>query len=292
MSNDARDRALRSAISDLRLTQVTLAGSGLEFSVWRATHPRWGDVALRVPARAIESNANDPLVVTAELQRQEAEVYRSLRPLGVPVPRVFDVLHYDVDVLVCEYVRPDGSAYKSADLGAIVARLHALPVPAPATTGFAAAIADRVNRRWRVLRQHAPALPRSPGFERLAAAIPAVPEPSRLHMDVRASNILTRRGRIEALIDWSNSLIGDPALELARIAEYARLPENAIDLDEFRRGYTSICAMPDRPEDCWSVYHLDTAIMLAVVFTRASHDSERGPDTLGRVSELARRLRP
>jgi hypothetical protein len=62
--------------------------------------------------------------------------------------------------------------------------------------------------------------------------------------------------------------VGDPALELARIAEYARLPENAIDLDEFRHGYASVRPVPDRREECWSVYHLDTAIMLAVVFTR------------------------
>lgn len=292
MTGDARQRALRSAVRELGLTEVALAGSGLEFSVWRATHPRWGVVALRVPARAIESNANDPHVVTAELQRHEAEMYRSLRPLGVPVPRVFDILHYDVDVLVCEYVPADGSAYRSTELGEIVARLHALRVPAPAAAGFAATIAERVDRRWGVLRQRAPALPASPGAERLAAAIPPAPEPSRLHMDVRASNTLTRGGRIEALVDWSNSLVGDPALELARVAEYARLPENAIDLDEFRRGYTSVRPVPDRREECWSVYRLDTAIMLAVVFTHESPHSERGASLLRHVSELAWRLRP
>jgi Phosphotransferase enzyme family len=210
VTNDASERALGSAVRELGLTEVALAGSGLEFSVWHATHPRWGPVALRVPARAIESNANDPHVVTAELQRHEAEMYRSLRPLGLPVPRVFDVLHYDVDVLVVEYVPADGSAFRSAELGEIVARLHALPVPASAATGFAATIAERMDRRWSVLRQRAPGLPASPGAERLAAAIPAAPEPSRLHMDVRASNTLTRGGRVEGLIDWSNSWSATP----------------------------------------------------------------------------------
>jgi aminoglycoside phosphotransferase (APT) family kinase protein len=106
-------------------------------------------------------------------------------------------------------------------------------------------------------------------------------------MDVRASNTLTCGGRIEALIDWSNSLVGDPALELARIAEYSRLPENAIDLDEFRRGYASVRPVPDRREECWTLYHLDTAIMLAIVFTHESPHSERGASMLRRVSELA-----
>jgi hypothetical protein len=44
------------------------------------------------------------------------------------VPRVFEILRYDVDVLVREFVPADGSACRSADLGEIVARLHALPV--------------------------------------------------------------------------------------------------------------------------------------------------------------------
>jgi hypothetical protein len=160
VTSDARERAVRSAIRELGLTEVALAGSDLEFSVWHATHPRWGAVALRVPARAIDSNPNDPHVVTAELLRHQAEMYRSLRPLGVPVPRVFDILHYDVDVLVCEYVSADGSAYRSAELGEIVARLHALPVPAPAAAGFASTIVERVDRRWGVLRQRAQAAAR------------------------------------------------------------------------------------------------------------------------------------
>lgn len=44
--------------------------------------------------------------------------------------------------------------------------------------------------------------------------------PLLLHMDVRPPNILAAAGSIRAIIDWSNSLIGDPALEFARIAEW------------------------------------------------------------------------
>ena len=55
------------ATRDLGLTGAVLAGSGLEFRVWRARHPVWGDEAVRLPALAVESNANDPRVDTGEL---------------------------------------------------------------------------------------------------------------------------------------------------------------------------------------------------------------------------------
>ena len=59
---------------------------------------------------------------------------------------------------------------------------------------------------------------------------------SLIHLDVRAPNLLVRDGTIRALIDWTNSMIGDPALELARIEHYAPHPENGIDLPELLRG--------------------------------------------------------
>jgi aminoglycoside phosphotransferase (APT) family kinase protein len=42
-------------------------------------------------------------------------------------------------------------------------------------------------------------------------------------MDLRPENILVCAGRPAAILDWSNALAGDPALDLARTAEYGSL---------------------------------------------------------------------
>lgn len=301
-TTQAAARALRAAARQLDLTDERPIGYGLEFGVWRMTHPRWGEVAVRVPARAIDSNDNDPYVETAELLRHEAEMYRHLRPLGIPVPRVYELLHLELDVLVCEFLAADGSAYRSFELGETLARLHGLPVPTNIADwrgpgAFRAALAERVSRRWGVLCgldlvRGAPAgaglrLPAAPDAAALAALIPQGAATSLLHLDVRAANTIVANGRIRALIDWSNSLVGDPALEIARVQENARLPENQLDIDDFLSGYTSVRPLPERSADCWRLYRLDAAVMLAVVFTCEAPDPERGPATVRRVHELS-----
>jgi aminoglycoside phosphotransferase (APT) family kinase protein len=38
---------------------------------------------------------------------------------------------------------------------------------------------------------------------------------------VRAANLRCVEGSVRVVLDWSNALVGDPALELARLAEWA-----------------------------------------------------------------------
>lgn len=65
-----------------------------------------------------------------------------------------------------------------------------------------------------------------------------------LHMDVRPANVLTLGGEVRALIDWGNALAGQPALELARIAEYGHLDAAFRGRTRRRRGRG--LAGPDR----------------------------------------------
>ncbi|MYT77474.1 MULTISPECIES: phosphotransferase [unclassified Streptomyces] len=288
-----RERALRAAVQDLQLTGGELVGSGLEFQVWRMRHQQWGEVALRLPAQAVESNPNDPLVDTAELLRHEALVYMALGGRGIPLPRLYDLRHYEVDVLVSEYVATDGSAWSSEELGRIVAGLHEAPVPvgiAPERSEdmFRGTIAERVSRRHSVLRDLAPELEPLPGVDMLAAAVPEFGAGSLLHMDVRAANVLSTGGRVSAVIDWSNSMVGDPALELARIETNAMFPENGIDHPEFLQGYRSVRPLPERSDACRSLYRLDAAVMLSIVFTCEAPDAERGRLMLDQVRDLAK----
>lgn len=290
MSNDATDaamlRSVASVVEKLGLTGLADVGEGLEFRVWRAHHPEWGQVALRAARRRFESNDNDPLVDTGELLRREARVSRVLAAAGLPVARHFDLLAEEVDVAVSEFVETDGTSYHPADLGVFAARLHGLgaadgvEIAEDATAVFRATIGDRLSHRWAVLRAIEPDLPRLPAAAELGALVPDRAASSLLHLDLRAANLLVRKGGIRAVIDWSNSMVGDPALELARTAEYARLAENGLDYADFVHGYTTVRPHPVRSATCWELYRLDAAAMLAVVFNSEAPDPVRGPETL------------
>jgi hypothetical protein len=80
-----------------------------------------------------------------------------------------------------------------------------------------------------------------------------------------------------------NALVGDPGLELARVTEFARIPGNDIDLDGLLRGYG---AAPQAP----LLYHLDAAVMLALVFRSEAPDPVLGPEWTARAVTLAGRL--
>lgn len=54
---------------------------------------------------------------------------------------------------------------------------------------------------------------------------------SLLHMDLRASNLCVQDGRVAAIIDVANAIVGDPWLELGRLRSYGSLTE------PFRKAY-------------------------------------------------------
>jgi fructosamine-3-kinase len=284
-------RSVAATVEKLGLTELAPVGAGLEFHVWRARHPAWGEVALRASRRRFESNDNDPSVDTGALLAREAGLSRLLADAGLPVARHFEIVEGEVDVAVSEFISTDGTGSDSFELGAFAARLHSLGaddgVEPQHPDVFRTTIAERLSRRWAVLRDIEPELPKLPAPAELASVIPADYQPALLHLDLRASNLLVREGRIRAVIDWSNSLVGDPALELARTAEYARLPENGLDYPEFARGYASVRPIPPCADECWELYRLDTAAMLAVVFNREAPDPERGGKMLDRLVRRA-----
>lgn len=288
--SDVLTRARERAANELGMTDGRLVGRGLEFEVWRMRHPEWGEVAVRLPATEEMANANDPDAAAVALHRHEASVYAYLAGTTIPVPRSYALLRFEVDVAVSEYIVNDGSGFDSAELGRLLARLHALPpmphiAPSRAADAFRATVVERLIRRWELLRGIDPELPAPPPAAELAAVLPAAAT-SLLHLDVRAENVLCRDGKIRALIDWTNSLIGDPALELARAEQYAPYPENGLDQTELLRGYASVRPLPARSPRCTALYRLDTAVMLAVVFNDESPDPQRGPEALAVVHDL------
>lgn len=100
-------------------------------------------------------------------------------------------------------------------------------------------------------------------------------------MDLRGENILTRDGRPAALLDWSNALVGDPALDLARAAEYGSLTGPVLTA----YGNPDVFSMhPRTPREM--VYRLDTAVMLSHVFLDGAPDNDKARHYIGRTRNL------
>jgi thiamine kinase-like enzyme len=242
-------------------------------------------VAVKVPHARFSSDVNDPHVDRRILLRQEHDITKHLAVHGLPVARPRELfLSDELDVLVCDYLPDDGAGVDGEALGALLARLHALPVPEKALAASegelatAEVVVQRVQRRWKELQRLHPDLLALP-----ALSVPTVPRNALLHMDVRLANLRCTGRRFPALVDWANSLVGDPALELARVAEFARIPSNGIDIAGMRRGYG------DAPEPPL-VYHLDAAVLLALVFLSEAPDPVLGPQWTERAIELAGQL--
>lgn len=103
-------------------------------------------------------------------------------------------------------------------------------------------------------------------------------------MAFRPANLLSYQGELKAVVDWTNLLIGDPSLELARIAEYGLLDEG------FLSGYGAPNPFGHLPPGVETLYRLDTAVMLAVVFLSEAPDAELAKRQIERVQALHRRI--
>jgi aminoglycoside phosphotransferase (APT) family kinase protein len=276
--------ALGHPVADLR----PLA-AGLEFAVFRAVRDGRA-VVVKTPWTRHIANDNDADQDARDLLRQESALLRFARSVGVPAPEVA-LLHVagKVDLLVTVFVPNDGSPPDGHELAAILATLHTAPPPAlplVAQPGpFAVVVAERVTRRARVVEQLAGVRLALPPRSTLEATIRSANSPrSLLHLDVRSANLLIVGRRIAGLIDWTNALVGDPALELARIAEYGSAPAGFFEAYERRHPVHASSALE-------LLYRLDAAVMLAVVFLSEAPDPEQVAPRVARARELTEDLR-
>lgn len=283
-------RALDEVAPEWRISSLVPAGSGLEFLVLRGESPVVGSVAIRVPWVEHIRNENDPSVRARDLLRQEWDIAQRLARAGVPGAKPI-ALHLEagVEMLVMEYVPHDESSAAAAALGEAVGHLHREVRPPDETVmQFGGAIeqvvAERIVRRLAVVRAAAGDLGPAPSGRAISGILGAVGgRRALLHMDLRRENLLCLAGRLRAIVDWSNALVADPALELARAAEFGSL-----DAD-FLRGYGAN-PLEKRPRAVELIYRLDAAVMLAVVFLHEAPDPDRAEPAVARVSRLCREL--
>ena len=273
--------------SDWQVTNLRLEATGMEFVVCRGDSPKLGPLAFRVPWDSHFANANDESVDARDLLRQEAALASHVNAFGVATPSVRH-LHMGndgFDFLVSEFVAHDGSAPDPREFGQLLRAVHDCPVPdvklvMQGEREVGDLIAERLLRRSRVIEEITgmDMLLPEPDFVRAVLA-QSTARPSLLHMDARPENLLTWRGNIRAIVDWSNALIGSPVLDLARIEEYGQLTP------DFLHGYGASEAT-DAPPSERLLYRLDTAVMLAVVFLSEAPDPTRAKPQIERAASL------
>ena len=126
-----------------------------------------------------------------------------------------------------------------------------------------------------------------PPVELLTAVLASRPGGRLVHLDVWSSNLRCAGRAVRAVLDWSNALIGDPAMELGRLAEYALLPENGLDYEAVLAGYRE--PVPVDSAAFW-IYRLDAAVMLALLFSSEPSQAELAPAAVDRLREVHARL--
>ncbi len=261
--------SMRTLAADRGYTQLRPAGVGVEFQVFEATAPDGSRVVLRSPlGNRFLFNLNDRHVDTRSLLSWEYVVTRHLDHLGFPVSTPRELVFGEPDVLVSDFVVDDGNGADQVALGALLLELHHSPLPpmSPvASQGLQIIhlLPARIADRFAGLAAFVETLPVPPTVERLTAVLASRPADRLVHLDVRASNLRCVNGSVRGLLDWSNALVGDPALELGRLAEYALLPENGIDYEAVLAGYME--PVPVDSPAFW-IYRLDAAVMLALLF--------------------------
>jgi hypothetical protein len=285
---------LHDAYGHLGITDLRQIGQGMDARVYRGLSPELGPVAVKLTHDRWVSSGNEPQLDTRRLLRQEYELSWHLRRHGLPAPEVF-VLHTDdegVDFTISAFVASDGSGLRDEEFGRLVRAVHEIPVPVIGLVAMDPSpdadevLADRIGQRLKNLSALADL---GTGIPDIGVVLAADPRDGAarclLHMDLRPENILTHAGRPAALLDWSNALVGDAALDLARAAEYGSLTAPVLAA----YGAADVFSLtPRTPREI--VYRLDTAVMLSHVFLNGAPDAARARHYINRTRSLCAAL--
>ncbi|MGI5270409.1 phosphotransferase family protein [Nonomuraea sp. CA-218870] len=224
-----------------------------------------GELVLRRPPTG-------ELLPSAHDMAREARVQRGLAGTAVPVPRVvlvdegglIGVPFYVMEKVPGHVVRdrlPDGWARTSEERRAMafaladtLAALHAVDCTAVGLgdygrpAGFMARQVRRWSGQWEKSRTH-----EVPEMEelarRLAAGVPDQQRATIVHGDFRADNVIydaADPGRINAVLDWELSTLGDPLSDVALLMLYWR--EAGDDGISLIPGVSHLPGFPTRAE--------------------------------------------
>lgn len=234
---------------------------------------------------------------------KEVGVASLLREVSIPTPEVLawnlrsDEDPRDRSWVVYEYVPhiPCSEVPESVheQLGFIASRIHAIRPGADETVavkscgGWESHVIDRILQRLSAARRYM----ELPPLEEIRSALTEIiagresSAGSLLHLDLRAPNLAIVDGRIAAILDLSNAMVGDPVLELSRLRACGLLSER------FWRGYA--WQEKDRlsVHELLDAYELDISALLVVVSREEFSDPVLHENMKARTRELLERLK-
>lgn len=289
------DRA-NTFISAAQLTSVDAVAQGLEFQVFKANSPKYGRVVLRVPKHKVFQNVNDPNNDAKELISQELKIYKLLHGGPVPVPKPFELLDIqDYPAMLSQYVDDDGSEASASELGRMAALIHSTKLPDDWDIRLVAmegrnvfdTLVNRIERRFEQFCKAEPNarswMPNRDVLQRITERMRSLPT-CLLHMDLRDVNLRVQHGKVAAVIDWTNTMIGPAAVDFYRIVELVRPGPGFID------AYAALAPLPQVTAEEETFLRLDAALMLSLVFISEAPDPVLRISSVKRVEELVKSL--
>lgn len=286
---DALLHVLTEEYSWLGLRRVQYYRRGSEAAVYRGESHAVGAIAIKVPHSRRLSTGNERDLDTRDLLRQEWALAKYAQAFGIPTcePHLLHLDDEGPDFLVSPFVEDDASAMDESEFGLLIGSLHAITPPVIDLVAGSPPIplddvlSERIERRLTILKERSGRTFTWPSIRRvLESESRAQSRDALLHMDLRRDNVLVRSGRIMAIVDWSNALVGDPGLDLARAAESGNFSPSVLASYGEDRAFAFV---PRNGREV--LYRLDTAVMLAHVF-HGSGDAARAGHYLDRVVHL------
>lgn len=279
------ERQLQDHHPEWGVTELAPSGAGVDFLVLKGETKKFGPVAFRIPRSPWISHLNDPLVEARQLLQQESIIASYLAAHGLPTPQVFALCLEDdeFDFLMSAYIDSDGGVPNVFQLGELMRNIHDLPPPSlrlvmQTHITMVDSIIERLLRRSHLIEMLFQVDLKIPATVKIVETLRTHYRCTKLlHMDARAANVLAYRGTIFSIIDWGNAVIGDPAFELARIAEYGYIAQHGVFKEygystedgevnpDFMAGYGAN-PLNELPDEVVYLYRLDTATMLTVLF--------------------------
>ncbi|MFS0593993.1 aminoglycoside phosphotransferase family protein [Cytobacillus horneckiae] len=267
-----------------QIESIDFAANGVDNAVFLVREKDKGKLAVRVPwmedGERMDENESGILSL-----KKEAELSAHCYHHGFPVPRIHNLsIDDEMSFLVSDFIQGDAVPISSFHIGEMIAQLHRLPVEGMQMTfhneSFSQILSSRIVTRANAIQLQAP-----PALELQKVLNQSAFQQSLLHLDVRPPNLIGQNGRIAAMIDWDNALIGDPVMELMRIAESKEIIEN-----EFLQGYKNDSMLKNCDEMVQTVYRLDTAVMLAILFSVYIKNNVKRDYYVQRVKSLIKKI--
>lgn len=271
--------------------EISFFANGVINAVFLVNEKNLGRLAVRIPWRSEEQMMDKDSSAVLSLKK-EAALSEHCFKHQLPVPKVHKLyLSEKVNFLVSDFIAGDQQEISSFAIGELTSQLHHIPIDGLSIIGqnersLPAIISQRITSRAGTLS----------GLMKLDFLIPSSEElegilntsqinDCLLHLDIRHPNLIGKKGQIKAIVDWDNALIGNPIMELMRISESQEL-----HVEEFLKGYSDLSILERTDGLIQNIYRLDTALMLAILFTTFIPDPQKREYYVNRVQIISRKI--